>query len=346
MHPAQKHIHDQVSPLSPAPVFANKVCTLSDHDGNPCRRIFWGPRRYRDIVQHISIHHPESYIPGLPETVGSVWKMLNRRFIKCLIISDTLENDIPDIDHTEKIDVVIHCGNMTMRGGPDQYRKVLAQIQTIQAELKLVIPGTYDVLLDPRQECRGSRDPGSTSPILNIFDPEKRAARGVHLLDNGTHRFRLRNGRSFTVFASPFAKSCPGNVDILITHGPPRPPASFRYIDGYKLDWNGADHLGCTHLFEALRCNRPQLHCFGHVHEGFGTQMVAWSGADGQFEIDKVRRDREVRKTEAGKTLLVNAAIRGDGLGLNLPSNRAIVVEVLLGTRNESLGRLLLEANT
>ncbi|KAI0133555.1 hypothetical protein BJ170DRAFT_606663 [Xylariales sp. AK1849] len=33
---------------------------------------------------------------------------------------------------------------------------------------------------------------------------------------------------------------------------------------------------GCPHLFGAIRRAKPLLHCFGHIHEGWGSKLVTW----------------------------------------------------------------------
>jgi len=72
----------------------------------------------------------------------------------------------------------------------------------------------------------------------------------------------------------------PADVDIVMTHGPPRIPPSFQMPGsaGYKLDTNSrGDHIGCSHLWQAIQGAKPFLHCFGHIHEGYGAQDLAWS---------------------------------------------------------------------
>ena len=33
---------------------------------------------------------------------------------------------------------------------------------------------------------------------------------------------------------------------------------------------------GCSDLFGAIARSRPRLHCFGHIHEGWGAKLVTW----------------------------------------------------------------------
>ena len=53
------------------------------------------------------------------------------------------------------------------------------------------------------------------------------------------------------------------DVDILLTHGPPRG-------HGDK-HWGNHASLGCPALLEAVQYTAPALHVFGHVHESHGS---------------------------------------------------------------------------
>lgn len=64
------------------------------------------------------------------------------------------------------------------------------------------------------------------------------------------------------------------DIDVMMTHGPPE----------YHLDRSehplgrsgGSRHVGCPHLFRALSRAKPLLHCFGHIHEGYGAELLWW----------------------------------------------------------------------
>lgn len=40
------------------------------------------------------------------------------------------------------------------------------------------------------------------------------------------------------------------------------------------------EHVGCEHLLRAARRCRPRLHCFGHIHEGWGAERVRWNDSE------------------------------------------------------------------
>lgn len=60
-------------------------------------------------------------------------------------------------------------------------------------------------------------------------------------------------------------------IDVMMTHGPP-----MGILDA--TDRN--EHVGCEHLLRAARRCRPRLHCFGHIHEGWGAEGVRWKEGD------------------------------------------------------------------
>lgn len=57
----------------------------------------------------------------------------------------------------------------------------------------------------------------------------------------------------------------------MMTHGPPL---------GILDATTRGEHVGCNHLLRAARRCRPRLHCFGHIHEGWGAQRVKWRAGD------------------------------------------------------------------
>ncbi|KAF8969250.1 hypothetical protein BDZ97DRAFT_1915593 [Flammula alnicola] len=107
--------------------------------------------------------------------------------------------------------------------------------------------------------------------------------------------------------------SIPDNVDVLITHGPPR----------HHVDL----HCNCFGLLVALWRVRPKLHVFGNIHAARGTEVVAWtkdqkayerivSGISGWWDLPlifygwllRIRHSWTGRLTSEPLRLLVNAA--------------------------------------
>lgn len=64
----------------------------------------------------------------------------------------------------------------------------------------------------------------------------------------------------------------PDDVDILVTHGPPKA----------HLDYDGA---GCEFLLAELWRVQPRLHVFGHIYSGYGQELVQYNGLQEAYEV-------------------------------------------------------------
>ena len=213
-----------------------------------------------------------------------------------LILSDTHGTEFQSENKpTQHTDVAIHCGDLTEESKLDEFRASIRLLQAIDAPLKLVIAGNHDFTMDipafrkKVAEAQPPLDPdlvkkeyGDYGEARQILE-DARAA-GVIFLDEGSHRFILGNGALLTVYASPYTPSLADwgfqyppahghdfeiaqGVDVVITHGPPK--GIMDYTDSKQ-------RAGCSDLFGAVARARPRLHCFGHIHEGWGAKMVTW----------------------------------------------------------------------
>jgi hypothetical protein len=221
-----------------------------------------------------------------------------------LILSDTHGQSFePENRPRQSADVVLHCGDLTDGSKLAEFRTTLEMIKDIHAPLKLVIAGNHDFTMDipvfetklaeattsePLESDLVTREYGAFGQVQQMFDDAK--TDGVCFLDEGTHRFRLENGASLTVYASPYTPALGAwgfqyhpntgrsfdiadDTDIVMTHGPPRGVMDFT---------SGRERAGCPDLFAAVTHVRPRMHCFGHIHEGWGAKLVTWkdSGLD------------------------------------------------------------------
>ena len=198
---------------------------------------------------------------------------------RLLILADTHGfqfDDNPGRDFRPQlpnIDVLLHCGDLTQCGGIPSFKKALRMLSSIDAELKLVIPGNHDLELD-RQYWSNHLDEGDTAEdndkALELWTGETAKSAKVTLFHEGLHSFKLKNGAKFTLYASPYSPEfCdwafsnehnldrfnkpedispaagitsiartpvpdyPG-VDIMMTHGPPR-ISSMRLLTEIKV---------------------------------------------------------------------------------------------------------------
>lgn len=213
-----------------------------------------------------------------------------------LILSDTHGLEFgPDEIPRQHADVAIHCGDLTEESKLQEFRASIRLLKEIDAPLKLVIAGNHDSTMDiPAFKKKVADATPVLDPVLvrevsgdygearQIFEDAKAA--GIIFLDEGNHCFTLANGAKLTVYASPCTPSLgdwgfqypptlghnfeiAAGVDVVITHGPPK--GILDYTDAKQ-------RAGCPDLFAAVARARPRLHCFGHIHEGWGAKMVTW----------------------------------------------------------------------
>ncbi|KAL2015675.1 hypothetical protein VTK56DRAFT_5032 [Thermocarpiscus australiensis] len=232
-----------------------------------------------------------------------------------LLIADTHGfGFLPDTRPLQPIDVVIHCGDITSDSKLAEFKDALQLLRDIDAPLKIIIPGNHDFTLDTptfQQMCLKSRrrhnrdlmkriygDPGEAR---QLFDQARQD--GIVYLEEGTHRLPLANGALLTVYASPytpafgspgfqydprqghhdFAIPQEGVVDVVVTHGPPRGVLDRSWMTGTRA--------GSPELFAAVARARPRLHCFGHIHEGWGAEMVTWRDDDDVLHVPAGTQD-------------------------------------------------------
>lgn len=220
-----------------------------------------------------------------------------------------------------KVDILLHCGDLTERGGLKAYQGVIRMLSGIDAELKLVIAGNHDLSLDgPYWYTRGC-DPADPEDYaehekgIEIMKGPLAKEAGVTYLEEGLHTFTLTSGAKCTVYASPYQPEFCGwafpyernedrfnlphqsaplvkniavnpvpdfpGIDIMMTHGPPED----------ILDWvarpPGAN-VGCHALIRAVSRARPLLHCFGHIHEAYGATIVTWKDDKEKIGADAI----------------------------------------------------------
>lgn len=242
-----------------------------------------------------------------------------------LIISDTHGlGRLPGSIKRQHADVAMHCGDLTTGSKLEEFKASLRLLQAVDAPLKLVIAGNHDFTMDiPVFERKVADACPPLDPMLieqaygyfgearKLFGPET----GINFLDEGTRIFRLENGAMLKVYASPYTPSGGDwgfryhpdhghifsipEVDIVMTHGPPR-----GILDYSRPREQG----GCPFLFEAVARSRPRMHCFGHIHAGWGAKLVTWR----QNLNGKPSHESDI---DDEKSLLVNnlASIRQSG---------------------------------
>ncbi|KAK0101333.1 hypothetical protein ONS95_006509 [Cadophora gregata] len=288
---------------------------------------------------------------------------LNTIPTRVMVISDTHEhsfdgNTLPDVD------VLIHTGDLTNFGELDSLRECVRMMGTINAKLKLVIAGNHDISLDQTRRVENMTDEEYAeyhAAAVEIMTGPAAKRAGIVYLEEGTYKFDIENGARMQVYASPYSPGSggwafpynpredrfnehpaqnrtssatapiPTGVDVIMTHGPP-----FSILD--QVD---NQNLGCHNLLRAVGRVRPLLHCFGHIHEGHGANIVTWK-PDGSVKDPSSATPLETEQINdfpyankwaimrGQQTLMVNAAIMMNTAKGMKPNYKPFIVELEL----------------
>jgi predicted MPP superfamily phosphohydrolase len=122
--------------------------------------------------------------------------------------TSTFPADDPDHPYRRPLpsaDILIHSGDLTSAGQIDEYQVTVQDLKDADAELKLVIAGNHDLSLDTafyaevgfNFHCRGSVV--DVAAVREMWTGKEARDAGIVYLDEGVHRFTLKNGACFTV---------------------------------------------------------------------------------------------------------------------------------------------------
>lgn len=186
--------------------------------------------------------------------------------LKIVCISDThgLHRQMPPIPPG---DVLVHAGDCLGHGTEPELREFLGWFAAHPHKHKVLVAGNHDWIFE--------RAPYVAQCLCQSF--------GVtYLQDEGTMIQGIRFWGSpwqpwFHDWAFNLPRSgealrrkwfgIPDRTDVLITHGPPHGIMDLAPDPGPGRQDR---HVGCELLRDRLWQVRPQLHVFGHIHEGYG----------------------------------------------------------------------------
>ena len=164
-------------------------------------------------------------------------------------------------------DFLIHVGDFSMKANHSTVKEFSRWLNALPHAHKILVGGNHDVCLE-----------GSRRWAQEEFAP-------AHYL---MHEQLTLGGLSF--FGSPYSPAIydpsdwsfdyppngsrshdlwdniPKKIDVLITHGPPK-----GILDRVLTPHRGEDpNVGDVNLLRRVMEIQPRVHCFGHIHEGFG----------------------------------------------------------------------------
>ncbi|KEF57923.1 uncharacterized protein A1O9_05845 [Exophiala aquamarina CBS 119918] len=247
--------------------------------------------------------------------------MATRR-VRLVCISDT-HNQTPKLPSG---DILIHAGDFSNQGTFSELQKTIRWLQQTQCRTKILVCGNHDITCDvPFYAQHGGRfhnkkieDP---QRCIDLFysDPTfiylNHEAKDVRIdFDDDTHALLKVFGspyspaKGFWAFgydpetASQLWSQIPLGADLVITHAPAK---------GHRDRCSTRDTAGCDKLLAALSQVRPKIFVCGHIHEGYGVEIVTWdlSSSIGQSKENSVRQ-LEDQAPESKKLFVVDLSSR------------------------------------
>ncbi|CAJ0939485.1 unnamed protein product, partial [Mesorhabditis belari] len=190
------------------------------------------------------------------------------KWLKFVVISDTHEKLVKILDKIPRGDVLIHCGDFTNYGGSAAVSKFNELLGKLPHQHKIVIPGNHEYGFDTRESAREyvtrvtTKNPRELLTNCTLLMDESIEISGIKLYGSSWH---ILHG--FPFYCEPGAEirekwaKIPNDVDVLITHEPPR---------GFLDKGLRGQTYGDVELLHAVEARNPKFHVFGHIHECYG----------------------------------------------------------------------------
>jgi len=179
--------------------------------------------------------------------------------MKLVIISDTHGHHKHLTGKLPSGDVLIHCGDVSGISNEKSVENFSVWFEQQPFEHKICIAGNHDKHMSDKwfQTAIYLEDSSTTLDGLvfygspwtpTFFDWYWMKDRGPDIAERW--------------------KRIPANTDVLITHGP---PSGLGAMSAARGNGGVIEDVGCADLRDAVELVQPRVHCFGHIHEGFGS---------------------------------------------------------------------------
>lgn len=188
--------------------------------------------------------------------------------MKIVAISDTHMQhkllQVPDGD------LIIHSGDATNWGSPNEIIAFASWFGSLPHGHKVFVPGNHDIDIQNneamwRQHFKQMGITMTSNGVVFVGDLKLLCVSYVPVYGQWAFmRDEADLHRLYTIM--PVQQ---GDIDILVTHGPPLGILDF--VCGYDLDTGAPGwSLGSKALREFVHKIKPRAHVFGHIHEGAG----------------------------------------------------------------------------
>lgn len=193
-------------------------------------------------------------------------------------------------------DVLVHAGDFTRRGSLEEVEAFTTWFRAQPHPHKVLVAGNHDFAFERTPEAAAALVEGIT-----YLEDAAAVIDGITFWGSPWQpwfydwAFNLQRGAELRRVWDRI----PDETDVLITHGPPH---------GILDETRRQEAVGCEELLAAVQRVRPALHCFGHIHEGFGadardgTLFVNAAFADFEYDPGNFPVVVDVERNADGRT--------------------------------------------
>ena len=161
--------------------------------------------------------------------------------------------DLPDGD------ILVHAGDICMHGELEEVEPFTEWLGALPHRHKIVIAGNHDFCFERQPQeaqrkltgCIYLQDAGVTLEGIKLYGSPWQP---------WFHDWAFNLPRGGEELRAKW-EAIPADADVVITHGPPR---------GHGDLTEYGQRAGCADLLGRMEVIRPRVHCFGHIHEGYG----------------------------------------------------------------------------
>jgi Icc-related predicted phosphoesterase len=194
-------------------------------------------------------------------------------------ISDT--HNLHDQISMPEGNVLIHAGDLTMNGDPDDIAAAFAWLSKQPHERIIAIPGNHDFGFQRMPHLAEALR--SEFPRVELLIDQETTVEGVRVYGSPWQpwfhdwAYNFQTGRDGEEQAEETWSKIPNDTGILVTHGPVREildrtlGAAQKRTRGLNSLVAHGEHVGCPALRQRIsQLHNLRLHVCGHIHESYG----------------------------------------------------------------------------
>ena len=162
--------------------------------------------------------------------------------------------------------ILVHAGDVSGRGTETEIRQFLDWFSKLPYMHKVLIAGNHDFFFEvakPEEVAALIAE----YPGITYLNDSGATIEGIKFWGSPvTPFFHNWAFNRWPDEIKPHWDMIPEEVDVLITHGPPKGILDYTEYD--------RDNVGCSLLLEKVKQVKPKVHVFGHIHEARGKKEI------------------------------------------------------------------------